>query len=320
MASTKSKEPKDPKTPRIRKAPSVPVVIPTKPGERYYEFRDWFNCRAYWKGNHNFKGLIATFLTPAQQEKLNNGTFWHIMAMKNFHCSMKLVHCLILSRVFTNNRNSINFKIFGCDVSFNLEDFHIMYDLRITTHNVEKSIKRESKILKRYFGKSKGVTLKDIQEYMMRNQNKNDDVNFKHVCESDEDVVKIMEILIVEFVFFERKHESTVLEEYATIVEDGEACLNYPWGNASYEKLITSMKHALDTKDKNNPTEYTVGEFPYPLYVWFYERFPDIQDKYLKDDDYLDVPQVPRMLRYPYLGEPKFKELHADYFSNNGVN
>nr|XP_009602597.1 uncharacterized protein LOC104097690 [Nicotiana tomentosiformis] len=135
MASTKFKAPKDPKVPkapRIRKAPSVPVVVPTKTGKRYYEFRDWLNCRAYWKGNHNLKGLIATFLTPAQQDMLNNGTFRYIMAMENFHCSM------------------------------NLEYFHIMYDLRIRILNVEKPIKRESKIRKRYFGKSKGVTLKDI--------------------------------------------------------------------------------------------------------------------------------------------------------------
>ncbi|XP_075098952.1 uncharacterized protein LOC142175851 [Nicotiana tabacum] len=279
MTSTKSKaskDPKSPKAPRICKAPLVPVTVPTKSGERYYEFQDWFNRHAYWKGNHDLKGLIVTFLTPAQQEKLNNGTFRYIIAMKNFHCSMKLVHCLILSHVFTNDRDSISFKIFGCDVSFSLEDFHIMCDLRIITHNVEKSIKRESKILKRYLGKSKGMTLKYIREYMIQNQIKKDDVNFKHVCESDEDAVKLMKILIVESILFGRKNESTMLEEYATIVEDDEACLNYPWGSASYEKLITSIKYALDNKDKNIPTEYTVGGFSYPLYVWFYEHFPYI--------------------------------------------
>nr|XP_016486711.1 PREDICTED: uncharacterized protein LOC107806951 [Nicotiana tabacum] len=231
--------------------------------------RDWFNCCAYGKGNHDLKGLIVTFLTLAQLEKLNNGTFQYIMTMENFYCSMKLVHCLILSRVFTNDRDSISFKIFGCDISFSLEHFHIMCDLRITTHNIEKLIKRESKILKHYFRKSKGVTLKDIREYMIRNQIKKDDVNFKYVCESDEDTVKLMKILVVESILFGRKNELTVLEEYAAIVEDDEACLNYLWGNASYEKLITSMKYALDNYDKNNSTEYTLGGFPYPLCVWF---------------------------------------------------
>nr|XP_016474533.1 PREDICTED: uncharacterized protein LOC107796290 [Nicotiana tabacum] len=179
------------------------------------------------------------------------------MVMENFHCSMKLVYCLILYRVFTNDRDSISFKIFDCDVSFSLEDFHIMCGLKITSHNVEIPIKRESKILKHYFGKSKGVTLKDIRDYMIQNQIKKDNVNFKHICESDEDAVKLMQILIVEYILFGRKNESIVLEEYAAIVEDDESCLNYPWGNASYEKLITSMKHALDNKDKNNTTEYT---------------------------------------------------------------
>ncbi|XP_070050403.1 uncharacterized protein [Nicotiana tomentosiformis] len=168
------------------------------------------------------------------------------MTVENFHCGMKLVHCLILSCVFTNDRDSSSFKIFGQDVSFSLEDFHIICGLRITTRNVKKPIKRESKILKRYFGKSKSVTLKDIREYMIWNQIKKDDVNFKHVCESDEDAVKLMKILIVDFILFGRKHESIVLEEYAAIIEDDGACLNYPWGNPSYEKLITSMNSFND--------------------------------------------------------------------------
>ncbi|XP_009793213.2 probable WRKY transcription factor 30 [Nicotiana sylvestris] len=249
IASTKSKSPtnsKAPKQRRISKGPSVPVTSPTKSGDRYYEFRDWFNCRTYWKGNHDLKSLIATFLTPAQQEKLNNDTFRYIMVMENFKCSMKLVHCLCLSRIFTNDRDSISFKTFGHDVSFTLEDFHVMCSLRITSHNVENLSKRESKILKHYFGKSKGVTLKDIRDFMSQNEIQKDDVNFKHVCESDEDAMKLMKILVVESILFGKKNESTVLEKYTTIVEDNKSCAEYPWGNVSYEKLITSMKHALD--------------------------------------------------------------------------
>nr|XP_016499103.1 PREDICTED: uncharacterized protein LOC107817751 [Nicotiana tabacum] len=157
--------PKDPKAPKqriITTCPSVPAAPPIKPGDKYYEFGDWFNRHGYWKGNHDLKSLITSFLTLAQQDKLNNGTFRYIMAMENFKCSMKLVHYLCLSRIFTNDRDSISFKIFGHDVSFTLEDFHIMCGLRITTHNVEKPINRESNILKRYFGKSNGTTLKDI--------------------------------------------------------------------------------------------------------------------------------------------------------------
>ncbi|XP_070007624.1 uncharacterized protein LOC142165369 [Nicotiana tabacum] len=223
------------------------------------------------------------------------------MAMKNFKCSMKLVHCLCLSRIFTNDRDSISFKIFGHDISFTLEDFHIMCGLRITTHNVEKPSKLESKILKRYFGKSKGVTLKDIRDFMSHNEIQKDDVNFKHVCESDEDA-----------------NESTVLVEYAAIVEDDKACADYPGGNVPYQKRITSMKHALDNRDKYHSTEYTVGGFPFPLCAWFYDRFPDIRQKYLREDEYLDAPQVPRILRYVCVGEPKYKELHEDYFGNHG--
>nr|XP_009775586.1 PREDICTED: uncharacterized protein LOC104225479 [Nicotiana sylvestris] len=154
---------------------------------------------------------------------------------------------------------------------------------------------------------------------MIRNKIKKDDVNFKHVCESDKDAVKLMEILVVESILFGRKNESTVLEEYAAIVEEDQACVDYPWGNASYETLITSMKYALDYQGKNNPTEYIVGGFPHPLCVWFYERFPNIRHKYLKEDDLLDAPSGPKMLHYVSLGEPKFKELHEDYFSNHGA-
>ncbi|XP_019223877.1 PREDICTED: uncharacterized protein LOC109205616 [Nicotiana attenuata] len=264
MASTKSKSPANSKAPKKRRictGPPVLVAPPTKPGDRCYEFRDWFKCRAYWKGNHDLKSLIATFLTPAQQDKLNNDTFRYIMAMENFKCSMKLVHCLCLSRIFTNDRDSISFKIFGHDVSFTLEDFHIMCGLRITAHNVEKPIKRESKILKRYFGKSKCAILKDIRDFMSQNEIQKDDVNFKHVCESDEDAVKLMEILVVESILFGKKNESTVLEEYAAIAEDDKACAEYPWGNVSYEKLIISMKHALDNQDKYHSTELLVVDF-----------------------------------------------------------
>ncbi|XP_070029499.1 uncharacterized protein [Nicotiana sylvestris] len=222
------------------------------------------------------------------------------MAMENFQCSMKLVHCLCLSQIFTNDRDSISFKIFGHDVSFTLEDFHIMYGLRITAHNVEKPINRESNILKRYFGKSKGVTLKDIRDFMTRNEIPKNVVNHIHVCESDDDVMKLMKILIVESILFGKKTESSVMEEYASIVEDDKVCVEYPWGNVAYEKLIYSLKHALDKQNKLRSTEYKLGGFSYPLCAWFYERFPDIREKYIREDEYLDTPQVPRMLRYRY--------------------
>ncbi|XP_019256344.1 PREDICTED: uncharacterized protein LOC109234736 [Nicotiana attenuata] len=238
------------------------------------------------------------------------------MAMENFKCNMKLVHCLCLSRIFTNDRDSISFKIFGHDVSFTLEDFHIMCGLRITTHNVEKPINRESNILKRYFGKSKGVTLKDIRDFMTRNEIPKNAVNHRHVCESDDDAVKLMEILIVESILFGKKTESSVMEEYASIVEDDKVCVEYPWGNVAYEKLIYSLIHALDKQNKLHSTEYKVGGFPYPLCAWFYEGFPDIRENYIREDEYLDTPQVPRMLRYVCVGEPKYPELF-DFFSSH---
>nr|XP_016450153.1 PREDICTED: uncharacterized protein LOC107775005 [Nicotiana tabacum] len=209
--------------------------------------------------------------------------------MENFKCSMKLVHCLCLSRIFTNDRDSISFKIFGHDVSFTLEDFHIMCGLRITAHNIEKPFNQESTILKCYFGKSKGVSLKDIRKNV---------VNHAHICESDDDVVKLMKILIVESILFGKNTESCVIEEYASIVEDEKLCAEYPWGNVAYEKLIYSLKHALDKQNKHHATEYKLTRFPYPLCVWFYERFPDVRKKYVAENKYLDMPQVPRMLRY----------------------
>nr|XP_016458832.1 PREDICTED: uncharacterized protein LOC107782460 [Nicotiana tabacum] len=264
----------------------------------------------YWKGNHDLKSLIANFLTPAQRDKLNNGAFRYIIAMENFKCSMKLVHCLCLSRIFTNDRDSISFKIFGHDVSFTLEDFHIMCCLRITTHNIEKSFNRESTILKRYFGKSKGVNLKDIRSFMTRNVIPKNVVNHAHVYESDDDAIKLMKILIVESILFGKNTESCVIEEYASIVEDEKLCAKYPWGNVAYEKLIYSLKHALDKQNKHHAIEYKLTGFPYPLCVWFYGHFLDIRKKYVAEDEYIDMPQVPRMLRYVCVGEPKYPELY----------
>jgi len=304
------KAPKKPRLPVVAPGPYVPEPPPTVPGQKYFEFTEWFNSKGYWKGNHDLKSLIANFLTPAQRDKLNNGAFRYIIAMENFKCSMKLVHCLCLSRIFTNDRDSISFKIFGHDVSFTLEDFHIMCGLRITAHNIEKPFNRESTILKRYFGKSKGVSLKDIRSFMTRNVIPKNVVNHAHVCESDDDAVKLMEILIVESILFGKNTESCVIEEYASIVEDEKLCAEYPWGNVAYEKLIYSLKHALDKQNKLHTTEYKLGGFPYPLCAWFYERFPDIREKYIREDEYLDTPQVPRMLRYVCVGEPKFPELY----------
>ncbi|XP_070002471.1 uncharacterized protein [Nicotiana sylvestris] len=238
--------PKAPRQPILPPSPYVPAPPPTRPGQKYFKFRD---C-------------------------------------------MKLVHCLCLSRIFTNDRDSISFKIFGYDVSFTLENFHIMWGLRITVHNVEKPINRESNILKRYFGKSKGMTLKDIRDFMTRNEIPKNVVNHRHVCESDDDVVKLMKILVVESILFGKKFESSVMEEYASIVEDDKVCAEYPWGNVAYEKLIYSLNHALDKQNKVRSTEYKVGGFPYPLCAWFFEYFPYIREKYIREDEYLDTPQV----------------------------
>nr|XP_016486497.1 PREDICTED: uncharacterized protein LOC107806777 [Nicotiana tabacum] len=219
------------------------------------------------------------------------------MAMKNFQCSMKLVHCLCLSRIFTNDQDSISFKIFGHEVSFTLEDFHIMCGLRIIAHNIEKPINRENNILKRYFGKSKGVTLKDIQSFMTRNEIPKNAVNHAHVCESDDDAIKLMEILVVESILFGKNTESCEMEEYTSIVEDDKVCAEYPWGNMAYEKLIYSLKHALDKQNKLHTTEYKLGGFPYPLCAWFYECFPDVREMYIREDEYLDTPQRYRDFR-----------------------
>ncbi|XP_075111861.1 uncharacterized protein LOC142182000 [Nicotiana tabacum] len=302
--------PKAPRQPIIPPGPYVPAPPPTRPRQRYFEFLDWFNYKGYWKRNHDLKSLIENFLTPTQWDNLNNGTFRYIMAMENFKCSMKLVHCLCLSRIFTNDRDSISFKIFGHDVSFTLEDFYIMCGLRITTHNVEKLINRESNILKRYFGKSKGVTLKDIRDFMTRNEIPKNAVNHRHICESDDDAMKLMEILVVESILFGKKTESSVMEEYASIVEDDKVCAEYPWGNVAYEKLIYSLKHALDKQNKVRSTEYKVGGFR------FYERFPDIREKYIREDEYLDTPQVLRILRYVCVGEPKYPR-PFDFFNSH---
>nr|XP_009802069.1 PREDICTED: uncharacterized protein LOC104247692 [Nicotiana sylvestris] len=253
--------PKAPRLPVIPPGPYVPAPPPTRPGQRYFESRDWFNSKGYWKENHDLKRLIATFLTPTQRDKLHNGTFRYIMAMENFKCSMKLVYCLCLSRIFTNDRDSISFKIFGYDVSFTLEDFHIMCGLRITTHNVEKPINRESNILKHYFGKSKGVTLKDIRDFMTQNEIPKNAVNHIHVCESDDDAVKLLEILVVESNLFGKKTESSVMEEYASIVEDDKVCAEYLWDNVAYEKLIYSLKHALDKQNKFHATSINLVDF-----------------------------------------------------------
>ncbi|XP_070022740.1 uncharacterized protein [Nicotiana sylvestris] len=225
------------------------------------------------------------------------------MAMENFQCSMKLVHCLCLSRIFTNDQDSISFKIFGHDVSFTLKDFRIMCGLRIP-------INRESNILKRYFGKYKGVTLKDIRSFMTRNEIPKNTVNHIHVCESDDDAVKLMKILVVESILFGKNTESCVMEEYASIVEDDKVCAEYPWSNVAYEKLIYSLKHAWDKKNKLHTTEYKLGGFPYPLCAWFYERFPDVRERCIREYEYLNTPQVPRMLHYVCVGEPKFAELY----------
>ena len=76
---------------------------------------------------------------------------------------------------------------------------------------LKKPINRESNILKRYFGKSKGVILKDIRDFMTRNEIPKNVVNHIHVCESDDDVVKLMEIFIVESILFGKKTESSVM-------------------------------------------------------------------------------------------------------------
>ncbi|XP_019235541.1 PREDICTED: uncharacterized protein LOC109215878 [Nicotiana attenuata] len=203
--------------------------------------------------------------------------------MENIKCSMKLVHCLCLSRIFTNDRDSISFKIFGHDVSFTLEDFHIMCGLPITAHNIEKPFNRKSTVLNRYFGKSKGVYLKDIRGFMTRNAIPKNVVNYPHVCENDEDAVTLVEILILESILFGKNNDSCVNEEYASIVEDEKARVEYPWGNVAYEKLIYSLKHVLDKQNKHHATEYKLTGFPYPLCVWFYERFPDVRMSCLAD-------------------------------------
>ncbi|XP_070029682.1 uncharacterized protein [Nicotiana sylvestris] len=134
--------------------------------------------------------------------------------------------------------------------------------------------------------------------------------------ESDDDAVKLMEILVVESIFFGKKTESSVMEEYASIVEDDKVCAEYPWGNVAYEKFIYSLKHAMDKQNKFHATEYKLNGFPCPLCAWFYERFPDIREKYIREDEYLDTPQVPRMLRYVCVGEPKFSELFEMFSSH----
>ncbi|OIT27259.1 hypothetical protein A4A49_22974 [Nicotiana attenuata] len=119
--------------------------------------------------------------------------------------------------------------------------------------------------------------------------------------ESDEDVIKIAVLFVVNSFLFSIKNTKLVDRKYLDLVDKGDYN-RYTWGIDVYEETVRSMSGILDKQRQY----YWISGFPYAIQIWFYECFKYLHSSVASRCEITS----PAILRWSVTQQLKFEELN----------
>ncbi|XP_009604526.1 uncharacterized protein [Nicotiana tomentosiformis] len=221
-------------------------------GDRIFEFDDWRNLMSYCKGDFQYKETIKSFLSNTQWKKLRNGVFGNFFQLECVKFCGKLIPCVLLSEIVSNDTNSMTFKVFDHQVKFTREAFQIITGLKCSSSVDFKILsERYNRLSKVYFPGKDRIELDDLWHFITSHPS-GTDASF---VGSDDDEVKLAIIYFVESVLMGKRKTRNVSERVMKIIDDDELYSSFNWGFLCYEKLLKSLKSCLNPKQNNSDNE-----------------------------------------------------------------
>ncbi|XP_019257881.1 PREDICTED: uncharacterized protein LOC109236118 [Nicotiana attenuata] len=221
-------------------------------GDYVFDFDVWRNLVSYWKGDLQYKETIKSFLSNRQWKKLRDSIFGNFFRLQSVKFCGKLICCVLLSEIVSNDPDSITFKVFDCEIKFTREAFHIVIGLKCySSPDIKGLHEKENRLSKVYFPGKDRVELGDLYNFITSHPN-GTSASF---VGSDDDAVKLATIYFVEYVLMGKRKNRNVSERIMKIVDDDELCSSFNWGSLCYETLLKSLKTCLKPNENENEKE-----------------------------------------------------------------
>ncbi|XP_070010653.1 uncharacterized protein [Nicotiana sylvestris] len=291
-------------------------------GDHFFDFDDWRNFLVYWKGDFQYKETIKSFLSNSQWKKLRESIFGNFFRLQSVKFSGKLMHCVLLSEIVSNEPDSMTFKVFDRDIKFTRDAFHIITGLKSYSSLDMKGLnEKENRLLRVYFPGKDKIELADLYSFISSRPHG----TTSSFAGSDDDALKLATLYFVESVLMGKRKNRNVSEQIMKIVDDDALCASFNWGSLAYETLLKLLKSCLKSNENDVQKEkekekdidsYTLVGFPFAFCVWIMEVLPIFQEK-----QFVNFKEVgyPRMLCYSEMKSPQFDALCRKYFHNKKV-
>lgn len=254
-------------------------------------------------GSLSYIGLINEILTPTQLEIFRKCCFGHLLDIKPFEFACQVGHCCLLREVESDDSECMWFK-FGDEVSrFSIDEFASITGLKCDKARMDVNLDPSKiRIKEVYFIGNDSVTKKDLVDLFAS----------KPKFLSDEDAVKIAQLLVVECVIQSKRLSKNLDSFLLRVVDDQEKFNSMSWGRRSFDDTIGYMRKALKNKTPNetNTVSYELCGFPWAFQVWAYETIPKLGEKYATRIGN----RIPKILNWCSSKKATFELLHTYVF------
>ncbi|KAM3216509.1 hypothetical protein P3L10_025950 [Capsicum annuum] len=218
---------------------------------------DWFKSDPRWRGDSNYHTTITSFLDDTQFSLLEKEIFENLMKLGNLNSSGNLLHCMILSQVKCNKKNSMAFYVKGSYIEFTLDVFGLVTGLSTkSSSSVSSSIREKgggSRLLNTYFDGAGKLKMGDLKKFMETR---------KGEVQNNLYAVKLAEIYILGRVLLGGRLTKVIYANLIMILEDADMCREYGWGELSFDETISSLKSSLKPTKTNVRSSYQLVGFP----------------------------------------------------------
>ncbi|CAF2076537.1 BnaC01g30720D [Brassica napus] len=187
--------------------------------------------------NHKIKKTKAIIdaLEPEELEFLQNSTFGKIIAIdENPPFSGASGQYVVVRLLKVNKKYEVWFLFAGNPIRMSLREFAIVTGLNCA--KLPEPTKKKKNPLKEkiywneLFGSLKFCTL-DIVIDMLK----------KKVVKSREARIKFACLAITSSILFPSSHQPRIIPEHVELIRDLDEFLDFPWGRASFQSLVTSI-------------------------------------------------------------------------------
>ncbi|OIT19114.1 hypothetical protein A4A49_42335 [Nicotiana attenuata] len=235
---------------------------------------------------------LKTKLSATQLELFKSTCFGYLLNLPSIKLQTQLIYYLLTKEVEKEKANEMAFLVNGVKLRFGLAEFARVSGLKCTgdVQLCSEATQKNNPSVAKYFMNYPSVSKEHLVDYFLTK-----------TFESDEDVIKIAVLFVVNSFLFSIKNTKLVDRKYLDLVDKGDYN-RYTWGIDVYEETVRSMSGILDKQRQY----YWISGFPYAIQIWFYECFKYLHSSVASRCEITS----PAILRWSVTQQLKFEELN----------